>query len=334
MNGSCPTGYTLCSDQVLSKHDKVCVATESYPASCPILAIEFSDTSVTTIDTTPTGWTSLPFTDELTLSFTKTESTEGPLAETFVGREPCLVSQQKTNYPELKSLYKLERIGNLAKCNTLMELIPDKDPRYRKMNLFSVDEYAVQEASGVLATLEGLTKYSDDVPDINVKKQVLFNFFWRPAIRWTCSRAEMNEALKVMDAFTLDNWTRMALDRLSSAMYVGIAYVAMLLLVIIYICFTRMSSASKSIFSAMLCTFLCDALPVLVLTLGIFGMVHLKAETNQQYALHDAVQGCMIYSDTQESVLQHTDEITTASILLLAASSLIFLKLTICCVFC
>ena len=49
-----------------------------------------------------------------------------------------------------------------------------------------------------------LKRYADYVPDVNVKKSLVYNFYARPAVEWKCSRERMKEAIGIMNDLDVD----------------------------------------------------------------------------------------------------------------------------------
>ena len=73
---------------------------------------------------------------------------------TYVGRPPCLDPSQEQGYDNINNVYRLERDRNDKNCDTVLESLPDEDPRFTKMQLYSTSEYNMQSLSGVLDLLK------------------------------------------------------------------------------------------------------------------------------------------------------------------------------------
>ena len=75
-----------------------------------------------------------------------------------------------------------------------------------------------------MSSLRGYTEY---VPDVNVKKNLPFGFWQRRAVSWTCSRAQMKEAIDAaneVDKSDLDGGT----DYLLAAMIICACYLGLI----------------------------------------------------------------------------------------------------------
>ena len=87
---ACPTGHTACSPSTTEWYDVYCVPDTEYPASCPVLSVEFALPA----ETYSSDWTRLTFTDGLDLVYTKTAGSAGPISRPAVGQRPCLEPDQ------------------------------------------------------------------------------------------------------------------------------------------------------------------------------------------------------------------------------------------------
>ena len=57
----------------------------------------------------------------------------------------------------------------------------------------------------MLDTLQELKRYEDYVRNVDVKKDLVYQFYTRPAVAWTCSRAEMRDAIDTMLDIDVDD---------------------------------------------------------------------------------------------------------------------------------
>ena len=121
-----------------------------HPAGCPISSVNFvTDAAASTLSVT--DWTVLDFGDNLNLAYSKTYGTGGPIARTYTGYAPCLDPSLDLQGP-VKARYPLERYPDDV-CNIVIGDLPNADPRYQELALFKSNEFDVQTASGVLATI-------------------------------------------------------------------------------------------------------------------------------------------------------------------------------------
>ena len=92
----------------------------------------------------------------------------------------------------------------------------------------------------MLSTLQGQKDYERFVPDINVKKSLEYNFYARPALEWTCSKAQLKEAVEQMRDIDLGD-LKSGEDLLKTAMIIGAVYLGLVIppTVIIFCCVVK-----------------------------------------------------------------------------------------------
>jgi len=84
----CPDGYKACSSKTKNWFDAVSIKNhESTETNCPILKTRFYETN--SIADLGDEWQSTPFGDTMSIAWTKTDSSSGPLERTFLGVKPC-----------------------------------------------------------------------------------------------------------------------------------------------------------------------------------------------------------------------------------------------------
>jgi len=62
-------------------------------------------------------WTTIPFTADLNLIYTKTDGTGRPITKTFVGKAPCLDPSQITSFNTSDYLFPLEAVSRDTECS-------------------------------------------------------------------------------------------------------------------------------------------------------------------------------------------------------------------------
>ena len=123
-----------CNDKAENYWDVVCVKDLD---DCPILAIQFLAYDSYDPEDYEDEWTTLRFTSELDLFYTKTDSTSGPIMKTHVGQAPCMVPDQVPRFEEDDYLFPLERVDSNSECNIDFDDIPAIDPRYTRVTGYS-----------------------------------------------------------------------------------------------------------------------------------------------------------------------------------------------------
>ena len=117
---------------------------------------------------------------ETYLVYSKMRTNNLPLMTTSVELQPCIKPGQ-TSQSETAPRYptELEQIGCIFDEFTETKY----DPRFIDLG-YSIDEYQVQEESGVLSKLTDIKGYSDYISDVTLKKSEIYNFWARPTIPW------------------------------------------------------------------------------------------------------------------------------------------------------
>ena len=230
-----------------------------------------------------------------------------------VGRPPCLDPSQEQGYANIQHVYGLEKDRDDKICDTKLESQPDEDPRFTKMKLFETNEYNVQTLSGVLDTLKIQPRYTLDVPDINVKKQVKYNFFYRAAHTWTCSRSDMNYAMNLMYQVDVEKLND-ASKYLNGAMICTALYLAFVVVPVFLICFCVVMRTNKGRCMTqclMPFTLCCECVcSILAIGLAAASLNAYKNKATGLTALDDAIDGCMDqYSDIPEDIIVEQLEI-------------------------
>ena len=154
---SCPDGYKKCSPKTRNWFDIVCVKEDEVSEEvCPILKTRFYETSK--IEELGPGWQSTVFLENLDLSiaWTKTESSSGPLEKTFVGIEPCSDIRQTRFFSLSRLYYPLELWAGFPECKFSYGGILARDFRYKKLLRYEISQFNLQRDSGVLKTLQSL----------------------------------------------------------------------------------------------------------------------------------------------------------------------------------
>lgn len=106
-DNNCPDGYKACSSKTKHWFDVVCIKkSESANTNCPILKTRFYNTE--TIADLGDEWQSTRFDDTLSIAWTKTDSSSGPLERTFLGTAPCSDPSITTTWGLSNTLYKQE----------------------------------------------------------------------------------------------------------------------------------------------------------------------------------------------------------------------------------
>lgn len=97
---------------------------------------------------------------------------------------PCMNQIQRSWGPVVSKHPGETQTGGCTPIKLTKEKSLTKDPRYKRISDVAFNELEIQEDSGVLQILEGLTGYANYVPNL-AEKKFSFNYAWtRPTISW------------------------------------------------------------------------------------------------------------------------------------------------------
>ena len=148
--------------------------------------------------------------------------------------------------------------------------------------------------------------YSDQVPDVNVKKDVIYSFFVRPAAKFTCSPKDMQNAVQVMQDTDIDSLDSGS-DLLQGAMITAIVYVSAILIPAGFVLGIAIKCRKHRAMKILpLVTLLSEV--AIAITCVILALIARSKYTERSDALKDlddAVNGCMdTYSDIPDSLVK------------------------------
>lgn len=329
----CPTGYKACSSQTTNWWDRVCIENaKDIQTDCPILSVQF--TPIQQVAGLGSSWKFQQFSNSYAVTYTKTQGTEGPLVITSLSRDVCLDPQDVLRFDVDDYLYPLEKDQGVEKCTIDLEGAPVIDPRYRKMGNYQISQYDLQLENGVLDKLRSLKEYTKFVPDVNVKKTLLYDFWERAPAKWICSKEKQLEA---MDKMRTTSATDKGDDMLRASFIVCIVYVAGILIPTILICCLivkcRQHCCLKT--TVWIQLGLEIALSLVCMILAFVSVSQYEEYSKQLTGLDDAVNGCMEeYSDVPDDVRQAqlidpVDEGKTAANMLAIFAATVLLKIII-----
>jgi len=151
-DGGCPNGYKACSSKTKNWSDVVCLKKTS---DCPTLKTRFYETK--NIGDLGDEWQSTQFDSNMSIAWTKTDSTSGPLEKTYLGVIPCLDPTIIVSHSQ--GLFSQEVQKQVDECSTAYEGLPKYDYRFKKLERYSISEFDLQTESGVLKTLQRMPNF-------------------------------------------------------------------------------------------------------------------------------------------------------------------------------
>ena len=182
-------------------------------------------------------------------------------------------------------------------------------------------------------TLRGLKKYDEQVPDVNVKKGLTYNFFTRPVAKWSCSSYDLEQAVDIMSDIDIDDLDSGS-DLLQVAMIMAIVYCGAILIPTIFVLCIAIKCRKHCCMRALPIVTLSVEF-ALTFTCAVLALVARSKYTNrsdQLKELDSAVNGCMdAYSDIPDSIVEsqlesQIDEGNNAAALLVTFSAIVIIK--------